>query len=157
MGGNQHLVFLAPQCLCQLQPDLVGHFRGGLAGGKALVAVVGYGAFLLAEPLFDGNHLIAGGGGAAIHPGHKPLHDGHILIVHRNLSRFLLLDGIFDYIGEALGLLAVHALFLVGGGVFGLIRVFDIDENLAQPAVHPPDGCGSHCFTPWALAKSPPW
>ena len=92
MGGNQHLVFLAPQCLCQLQPDLVGHFRGGLAGGKALVAVVGYGAFLLAEPLFDGDHLISGGGGAAIHPGHKPLHDGHILIVHRNLSRFLLLD-----------------------------------------------------------------
>ena len=118
VGCHQHLVFLTPQCFCQLQPDLMGHFRGGLAGGKALIAVISHRAFLLAKPLFYGHHLITGGGGAAIHPGNKSLHDRHILIVHHRFSRFLLLDGILDHVGKALGLLCVHVWFLKAGGVF---------------------------------------
>ena len=157
MGGNQHLVFFTPQRLCQLQPDLMGHFRGSLTGRKALVAMIGHRVFLLSKPFLHSHHLIAGGGWAAIHPGNKLLHNGQLLIIHRNLSRFLLLDGILDHIGKTLGRFVIQVLFLVDGWIFRLIRVLHIDDQFPQPAVHPPDGCCSHTFTPWALAGSPPW
>ena len=75
----------------------------GLSGGKALIAVIGHRAVLLAEPLFDCDHLVAGSRGAAIHPGHKPLHDGGSFVIGYGFFRLLLLDGVFEDIWEALG------------------------------------------------------
>ena len=157
MGSYQHLVFFAPQLFRQGKADLMGQLRRGLAGGKGLIAMVGYRAFLLAKPLFHGNHLVAGGGGAAIHPGDKPLHNRRAFFTGRNPARFFLPDSILDDIRKPLGLLAVHALFFKGSGVLRLIRVLHIDDHFPQPAVYPPDGCGSHSFTPLAWAGSRPW
>ena len=157
MGSYQHLVFFTPQLFCQGKADLMGQLRRGLAGGKGLIAVVSYRAFLLAKPLFHGDHLVAGSRGAAIHPGDKPLHDRCAFFIGRNPARFLLPDSVLDHVRKALGLLAVHALLFKDGGVFRFIRVLHIDEHFPQPAVYPPDGRGSHRFTPSAWAGSRLW
>ena len=68
MGGNHYLIFFTPQLLGQLQPDLMGSLRVSFSGGKALITVIGHRAVLLAEPLFDSDHLVAGSRGATIHP-----------------------------------------------------------------------------------------
>ena len=98
MGSHQHLVFFTPQLFCQGKADLMGQLRRGLAGGKALIAVVGHSPVLLSETLFYRYHLIAGRRGAAIHPGNKLPHDRFAFAFHR-LACFLLLDGILDHIG----------------------------------------------------------
>ena len=98
MGSHQHLVFFTPQLFCQGKANLMGQLRRGLAGGKALIAVVGHSPVLLSKPLFYRYHLIAGSRGAAIHPGNKLPHDRFAFAFHR-LACFLLLDGIFDHIG----------------------------------------------------------
>ena len=146
MGSHQHLVFFTPQLFCQGKADLMGQLRRGLAGGKALIAVVGHGPVLLSETLFYSYHLIAGSRGAAIHPGNKLPHDRFAFAFHR-LACFLLLNGILDRIRKALSLLAIHILLFKEIRIFGLIWILDIDEDLAQPAVHPPDGCGGHGYS----------
>ena len=143
MGSHQHLVFFTPQLFCQGKADLMGQLRRGLAGGKALIAVVGHSPVLLSKPLFYRYHLIAGSRGAAIHPGNKLPQDRFAFAFHR-LACFVPLNGILDHIRKALSLLAVHILLFKEIRVFGLVWIFNINENLAQPAVHPPDGRGSH-------------
>ena len=121
----------------------MGQLRRGLAGGKALIAMVSNSPVLLSKPLFYSYHLIAGSRGAAIHPGDKLPHNGFAFAFHR-LACFVLLNGILDHIRKALSLLAIHILLFKEIRVFGLVWIFNINENLAQPAVHPPDRCGSH-------------
>ena len=121
----------------------MGQLRRGLAGGKALIAVVGHGPVLLSETLFYSYHLIAGSRGAAIHPGDKLPHNRFAFAFH-HLACFLLLNGILDHIRKALSLLAIHILLFKEIWIFGLVWIFNIDEDLAQPAVHPPDRRGSH-------------
>ena len=157
MGGNHYLIFFTPQLFGQLQPDLMGSLWVSFSGGKALIAVIGYRAVLLAEPLFDSDHLVAGSRGAAIHPGHKPLHDGGSFVIGCDFFRLLLLDGVFDDIREALGVAPFHISFFIDGGVLGLVRVLYIDDHLSQPAAHPPDGCCGHSFTPSVWAESQLW
>ena len=157
MGGNHYLIFFTPQLFGQLQPDLMGGLWVSFSGGKALIAVIGHRAVLLAKPLFDGDHLIAGSSRAAIHPGHKPLHDGGSFVIGCDLFRLLLLDGVFDYIREALGVTPFHIRLFIDGGVLSLIRVLYIDDHLSQPAAHPPDGCCGHNLTPSVWAGSQLW
>lgn len=57
MGGNQHLIFLAPQLPDQLHTDLMGHLRCSLTGGKGLIPMIGDDTVLLAEALLDCQHL----------------------------------------------------------------------------------------------------
>ena len=146
MGSHQHLVFFTPQLFCQGKADLMGQLRRDLAGGKALIAVVGHSPVLLSKPLFYRYHLIAGSRGAAIHPGNKLPHNCFAFAFHC-LACFLLLDSILDHIRKALGLFAIHILLFKEIRIFGLIWILDIDEDLAQPAVHPPDGCGGHGYS----------
>ena len=146
MGSHQHLVFFTPQLFCQGKSNLMGQLRRGLAGGKALIAVVGHSPVLLSKPLFNSHHLIAGSRRAAIHPGNKLPHDRFAFAFHR-LACFLLLNGILDHIRKALSLLAIHILLFKEIGIFGLVWILDIDEDLAQPAVHPPDGRGGHGYS----------
>ena len=146
VGGDDYLIAVAPEPGRQLYADLMRQLRRGLAGGKALIAVVGHSPVLLSKPLFYRYHLIAGSRGAAIHPGNKLPHNRFAFIFHR-LTCFLLLDGILDHIRKALGLLATHILFFKKIRIFGLVWIFNIDEDLAQPAVHPPDRCGSQSYS----------
>ena len=147
MGGHQHLVFFTPQFFRQGKADLMGQLRRSLAGGKALIAVVGHSPVLLSKPLFHRHHLVAGSRGAAIHPGDKPLHDRRAFFIGRNPARFLLPGSVLDHVRKALGLLAVHALLFKGGGVFCFIRVLHIDEHFPQPALYPPDRCRGHGYS----------
>ena len=146
MGSHQHLVFFTPQLFCQGKADLMGQLRRDLAGGKALIAVVGHSPVLLSKPLFYRYHPIAGSRGAAIHPGNKLPQDRFAFAFHR-LACFVPLNGILDYIRKALSLLAVHILLFKEIRVFGLVWIFNINENLAQPAVHPPDRRGSQSYS----------
>mgnify|MGYP002253084340 CR=1 FL=1 len=52
-----------------------------------------------------------------------------------------------ESIRKALSLLAVHILLFKEIRIFGLIWILDIDEDLAQPAVHPPDGRSGHGYS----------
>ena len=146
MSSHQHLVLFTPQLLRQGKADLMGQLRCGLAGGKALIAVVGHGPVLLSEPLFHSHHLIAGSRRTAIHPGNKLPHDRFAFAFHR-CACFLLLDSILNHIRKTLGLLAVHVLLFKKIRVFRLIRVLHIDDYFPQPAVYSPDGCGSHSYS----------
>ena len=58
MGGDQHLIFFAPQLPGQLHADLMGQLRRGLTGSKGLIPMIGNDAVLLAEALLDRQHLI---------------------------------------------------------------------------------------------------
>ena len=123
----------------------MGHFRGGFSGGKGLVAVVGHGAVLFTKPLFDGDHFFTGGGRVAVDAGNKLLHDLGGFIC--NLG-FLAAHGVVNDIGKALGLPICHLLLFIKSRILRLVRVLYINDHLAQPALDPPDGCGSHIVTP---------
>ena len=139
MRGYQHLIFFTPQLFCQPQPNLVRYFRRSLSGGKGLIPMVGYHAALLAEPLFDRNHFVAGCHGGAVYAGNKPLHDFRTLIVRFGFLRLFLLYRVFDHVGKSLRFPFRHIRLFIKGGVFRLIGIFYIHNELAKPAMHPPN------------------
>ena len=154
MGGNDDLVLIAPKLLCQLYPNLMGHFRRSFSGGKGLVAVVGHGAVLFAKPLFDGDHFFTGGGRVAVDAGNKLLHD---LRGFTCRLCFLAVHSVINDIGKVLGLPVCHLLLFIKSGVLRLVRVLHINDHLAQPPLDPPDGgCSHDVITPSAWAGQPP-
>ena len=121
------------------EPDLVRYFRRSLSGGKGLIPVVGHHAALLAETLFDRDHLVAGCHGGAVYAGNKPLHDFRTLVVRFGFLRLFLLYRVFDHVGKSLRFPQRHIRFLIKGGVFRLIGIFHIHNELSEPAMHPPN------------------
>ena len=136
VGGDKHLVAISPKALRQLHADLMGNLRGGLAGGKGLIPVVGHGAALFAIAPFDRHHLLAGCAGETVDAGHKALQD--IRILTRLLLGLVAVHGVFDHIREALRLLIGHTRLFIKSGIFGLVRVFNIHDHMTQPAFDAP-------------------
>ena len=145
VGDDKHLVAISPKALRQLDADLMGNFRGGLAGSKGLIPVVGHGAILLAKMPFDRHHLLAGGAGEAVDAGYKALQNFRILT--RLLLGLVAVHSVFDHIREALRLLIGHTRLFIKGGVFGFVRVFNIHDHMTQPAVDAPEGRCRHYFS----------
>ena len=142
VGGDKHLVAISPKALRQLHADLMGNLRGGLAGGKGLITVVGNGAIFFAKATFDRHHFLAGCSGEAVDAGHKALQDFRIFT--RLLLGLVAAHSVFDHIREALRLLIGHTRLFIKGGIFGLVRVFNIYDHMAQPAVDAPEGGRRH-------------
>ena len=136
VGGDKHLVAISPKALRQLHADLMDNLRGGLAGGKGLITVVGHGAIFFAKATFDRHHLLAGCAGETVDAGHKALQD--FRIVTRLLLGLVAVHGVFDHIREALRLLIGHIRLFIKGRIFGLVRVFNIHDHMTQPAVDAP-------------------
>ena len=111
-------------------------FGRGLAGGKGLIAVVGYRAVLLAEPLFYCQHFITGGGGRTVNARHEAV-ERCVVLTARFLC-FLGIDSVADYIGKLLSVLFSHIFLRVEFRVRCFIGIFRIDHHLAEPAFYPP-------------------
>ena len=136
VGGDDHLIAVAPEPGRQFHADLMGQFGRGLAGSEGLITVVGHCAVLLAEPLFHRQHFITGGGGRAVDARHEAVERCAVLAVR--FLCFLGIDGVADHIGKLLpvlfGQLPVGVKFRVCR-LFGVLR---IDHHLAEPAFYPP-------------------
>ena len=143
--GDKHLIPISPKALRQLDADLMGDLRGGLAGGKGLIPMVSHGAVFFTIAPFDRHHLFAGCAGEAIDAGHKALQD--FRIVTRLLLGLVAVHGVFDHVREALRLLIGHIRLFKKGRVFGLVRVFNIHDHMTQPAVDAPEGSRRHYFS----------
>ena len=89
MGGDQHLVFIAPHPLCQFYPKLVAQLRGDLTGFETLVGVVGHVTACLAKPLLDHLHFLKSGIPVTVHAGDK---HGPFLA----LNGLFLVDGVME-------------------------------------------------------------
>ena len=138
VGGDDHLIAVAPKPRRQLYADLMCQFRRGLAGGKGLIAVIGHRAVLLAEPLFHRQHFITGGGRRAVDARHKTVKRCAVLV------RFLRIDGVADHIGKLLPVLFGQFPVGVEFGVCRLFGVLRIDHHLAEPAFYPPNRSCCH-------------
>ena len=136
VGGDDHLIAVAPEPGRQLYADLVRQFGRDLAGGKGLIAVIGHRAALFAEPLFHRQHFVTGGGGRAVDARHEAVERCAVLAAH--FLRFLGIDGIADHIGKLLTVLFGQFPVGVEFRVCGFIRVLRIDHHLAEPAFYTP-------------------
>ena len=85
------------------------------------------------------DHLVAGCHGGAVYAGNKPLHDFRTLVVRFGFLRLFLLHCVFDHVGKPLRFPQRHIRFLIKGGVFRLIGIFYIHNELSEPAMHPPN------------------
>ena len=142
VGGDDHLIAVAPELGRQFHTDLMCQFGCGLAGGKGLIAVIGYRAVLLTEPLFYCQHFITGGGGRAVDARHKAVEQCAVLTAR--FLRFLRIDGVADHIGKLLPVLFGQ---LPGSVEFRVCRLFGIlriDHHLAEPAFYPPNRSRCH-------------
>lgn len=95
MGGNQHLIFLAPQLPDQLHTDLMGHLRCSLTGGKGLIPMIGDDTVLLAEALLDCQHLIPCRCGQTVDAADQLSQYGDAFAVQR-LRRFIQAGGVVN-------------------------------------------------------------
>ena len=95
MGGNQHLIFLAPQLSGQLHADLMGQFRCSLTGGKGLIPMIGNDAVLLAETFFGRQHLIPCRCGQAVDAADQLAQYGDTFTV-QCLRRFIRTGGVVN-------------------------------------------------------------
>ena len=154
MGRHQHLIPFAPKPLRQLHADLMRQLRRGLAGREGLIPMVGDHTVLLAETLFYCQHLVPCRGRQAVDAADKlPYH--HCTLIVRYDRCFLRTDSIIHYIRKVLCLHIGQFLLPIEFRIIRLVRVFDIQHHLAQPALDRPDGCGSHGVTP-ALPEARP-
>ena len=95
MGGDQHLIFLAPQLPGQLYADLMGQFRCSLTGGKGLIPMIGDDTVLLAEALLDCQHLIPCRCGQTVDAADQLSQYGDAFAVQR-LRRFIQAGGVVN-------------------------------------------------------------
>ena len=95
MGGNQHLIFLAPQLPGQLHANLMGQFRCSLTGGKGLIPMIGDDTVLLAEALLDCQHLIPCRCGQTVDAADQLSQYGDAFAVQR-LRRFIRAGGVVN-------------------------------------------------------------
>ena len=137
VGGDDHLIAVAPEPGRQLYADLMRQFRRGLAGGKGLITMVGHRAVLLAEPLFHRQHFVTGSGGRTVDARHKAMEWCAVLTVR--FLCFLRIDGVTDHIGKLLPVLFGQFTVGVEFRVCRLFRIFRIDHHLAEPAFYPPN------------------
>ena len=122
---------------------------------EGLIPMVGDHTVLLAETLFYCQHLVPCRGGQAVDAADKlPYH--HCTLVVRCDRCFLRTDSIIDHIRKALCLHIGQFLLPIEFRIIRLVRVFDIQHHLAQPALDRPDGCGSHGITPALPEARPP-
>ena len=142
VGGNDHLIAVAPKPGRQLYANLMRQLRRGLAGGKGLIAVVGHRAILLAKPLFHCKHFITGGSGRAVNARHKTVKRCAVLAAR--FLRFLRIDGVADHIGKLLPVLFGQFPIGVEFRVRRLFGVLRIDHHLAEPAFYPPNRSCCH-------------
>ena len=136
VGGDDHLIAVAPKPGRQFHADLMRQFGRGLAGGKGLIAVIGHRAVLLAEPLFHRQHFITGSGGRTVDTRHEAMERCTVLAAR--FLRFLRIYGIADHIGKLLPVLLVQFPVGVEFGICRLFGIFRIDHHLAEPAFYPP-------------------
>ena len=136
VGGDDHLIAVAPKPGRQLYADLMRQFGRGLAGSKGLVAVIGHRAVLLAEPLFYRQHFITGGGGRAVDARHKAVERCAVLAAC--FLRFFRIDSIADHIGKLLPVLFGQLPVGIEFRACRLFGVLRIDHHLAEPAFYPP-------------------
>ena len=134
VGGYKHLIPIPPQLLCQLDPNFMGNFWGGLAGSKGLVAVVSNDTILFPVEFLDFLHLHFCGIGMAVDTGHKSLN--HFLSVpHLGLTGFALLNGVVDDVGQVT---------IAAGNGGGFLCIFHIVQNLPNAAMDTPDRGNCH-------------
>ena len=134
VGGYKHLIPIPPQLLCQLDPNFMGNFWGGLSGSEGLIAVVGNDPILLSVEFLDLLHLHSCGVGVTVDTGHKPLND--LLTIPRlGLAGLVLLDGVVNDIGQVA---------VAGGNGGGFLHVFHIVQNLTNIAMDTPDRGNCH-------------
>ena len=134
MGGDQHLIVLAPQLPRQLQAELMALPGRHLAGKKALIGVIGRIAALLAELLFDRDHLLIGTLRVAVDAGDK----AHVLVA----DSFLLAAGVVKRLPEI--------------GVLGLVRVARVIHQPLEAVTNRPYLRGCHGWGPHRRAGAYP-
>ena len=137
VGGDDHLIAVAPKPSRQLYADLMRQFWRGLAGSKGLITVIGHRAVLLAEPFLHRQHLVTGGGGRAVDARHKAVERCTVLAVR--FLCFLRIDGVANHIGKLLPVLFGQFTVGVEFRVRRLFGIFRIDHHLAEPAFYPPN------------------
>ena len=127
VGGDQHLVFIAPHPLCQLHAESMAKLRGDLTGLKALVGVVGHVTARLTEPLFGRLHFLESGAPVAVHAG-----DEH--------GPFLAFNGLFLVSGVVENAPQIR--------IDGLIRVLGVVHHTGQTVLDRPDFSCRHRLHP---------
>ena len=130
VGGNDDLKPFAPHLLGKFYPKLVRLLRRDLALHKTLVAVIADDFAPVVKLHFGYHHFLSGGGGVAVHTGHKKL-----------FLCFGVVGGVFHHVTQSLQ---------VGFGVFrvdALFRVFGIVNRVVEPATHIPDFADRHYST----------
>ena len=137
VGGDDHLIAVAPKPGRQLYADLMRQLRRGLSGGKGLIAVIGHRAVLLAEPFLHRQHFVTGGGGRAVDARHEAVE--RCVVLTACFLRFFRIDGVADHIGKLLPALSGQSPVGVEFRVCRLFGVLRIDHHLAEPAFHTPD------------------
>lgn len=68
MGRHQHLIFLAPNGICELHSDMLGKLRCDVSLLKAEITVVGLNAVRLVELLLDSDKLLTSNSRSAVDP-----------------------------------------------------------------------------------------
>lgn len=68
MGRHQHLIFLAPNGICELHSDMLGKLRCDVGFLKAKIAVIGLDAVCLIELFLDSDKLLTGNRRSAVDP-----------------------------------------------------------------------------------------
>ena len=68
MGRYQHLIFLAPNGICEFHSDMLGNLRCDVGFLKAEITVVGLNAVRLVELCLDSDKLLTGNSRSAVDP-----------------------------------------------------------------------------------------
>ena len=106
--------------------------------------MIGHRPGFLSKPFLDSQHFLSGGCGVAVDAGYKIAENLCLLLIC--LLGFTAVHGVLDHILQTTRFSSGCTLWHIRW-ILRFIRILHIDDQLAKPAVYPPDRCNCHyCF-----------